>query len=159
MPRMSEGMHPQAEARCLATLRARCVGGSAQWKALPLAARLLSYRRQRLLFLSHIEEPACRQSECGHSTVATVIGSDLVDAHAAAGAPGVGVPVAAMLSHPERESGEFIAGRWICAPPGFAVQNGRVAAAAHLPRCGDDEGAAQLRELMNVRSSNHAHIR
>jgi GNAT superfamily N-acetyltransferase len=66
--------------------------------------------------------------------------TDLVNAHAAAVVPGQGVSVAAMLSHLEREPGEFIADPWVTERVTMvAVQNNRIAAAAHLLRYGDGE--------------------
>jgi hypothetical protein len=67
--------------------------------------------------------------------------TDLVNAHAAAVVPGVGVSVAAMLSHLERDPGEFIVDPWVAERTTLvAEQNNRVAAAAHLLRYRDDEG-------------------
>jgi GNAT superfamily N-acetyltransferase len=66
--------------------------------------------------------------------------TDLVNAHATAVVPGVGVSVAAMLSHLEREPGEFIVDPWVRERATLvAEQRGRVAAAGHLLRYGDDE--------------------
>jgi GNAT superfamily N-acetyltransferase len=66
--------------------------------------------------------------------------TDLVNAHAAAVVPGQGVSVAAMLSHLEREPGEFIADPWVTGRTTLvAEQNNRIAAAAHLLRYGDGE--------------------
>ena len=67
--------------------------------------------------------------------------TDLVNAHAAAVVPGVGVSVAAMLSHLERDPGELIVDPWVAQRATLvAVQNNRVAAAAHLLRYGSDDG-------------------
>jgi len=67
--------------------------------------------------------------------------ADLVNAHAAAVVPGAGVSVAALLSHLEREPGEFIVDPWVRERATLvAQQNSRVAAAAHLLRYGADEG-------------------
>jgi len=67
--------------------------------------------------------------------------TDLVNAHAAAVVPGVGVSVAAMLTHLERDPGEFILDPWVAERTTLvAEQNNRVAAAAHLLRYRDDEG-------------------
>jgi GNAT superfamily N-acetyltransferase len=67
--------------------------------------------------------------------------TDLVNAHAAAVVPGVSVSVAAMLSHLEREPGEFIVDPWVTERATLvAEQNSRVAAAAHLLRYGDGDG-------------------
>jgi GNAT superfamily N-acetyltransferase len=66
--------------------------------------------------------------------------TDLVNAHAAAVVPGVSVSVAAMLSHLEREPGEFIVDPWVTERVTLvAEQNSRVAAAAQLLRYGDGE--------------------
>jgi GNAT superfamily N-acetyltransferase len=66
--------------------------------------------------------------------------ADLVNAHAAAVVPGAGVSVAALLSHLEREPGEFLVDPWVRERLTLvARQNDRVAAAAHLLRYGDDE--------------------
>jgi hypothetical protein len=66
--------------------------------------------------------------------------ADLVNAHAAAVVPGAGVSVAALLSHLEREPGEFLVDPWVRERVTLvARQNDRVAAAAHLLRYGDDE--------------------
>jgi GNAT superfamily N-acetyltransferase len=82
--------------------------------------------------------------------------TDLVNAHAAAVAPGVGVSVAALLSHLEREPGEFIVDQWVDERATLvAEQDNRVAAAAHLLRYGDDErvgpayrGGGEIRWLL-----------
>jgi hypothetical protein len=82
--------------------------------------------------------------------------TDLVNAHAAAVAPGLGVSVAAVLSHLEREPGEFIIGPWVTDRVTLvAMQNNRVAAAAHLLRYGDDDsvspayrGSGEIRWLL-----------
>jgi len=67
--------------------------------------------------------------------------TDLVNAHAAAVVPGQSVSVAAMLSHLEREPGEFIVDPWVAERTTLvAEQNNRVAAAAHLLRYGNGEG-------------------
>src|SRR5215475_1977337 len=71
--------------------------------------------------------------------------TDLVNAHAAAVVPGLGVSVASMLSHLERDPGEFVVDPWIAERLTLvAEQNNRVAAGAHLLRYRDDEnvGAA-----------------
>lgn len=69
--------------------------------------------------------------------------TDLVNAHAAAVVPGMSVSVAAMLSHLEREPGEFIVDPWVRERATVvAEQNNRVMAAAHLVRFGDDDGVA-----------------
>ena len=82
--------------------------------------------------------------------------TDLVNAHAAAVVPGQGVSVAAMLSHLEREPGEFIVDPWVIERATLvAEQNNRVAAAAHLLRYGDGEdvsvayrGGGEIRWLL-----------
>src|SRR5919204_2326473 len=64
----------------------------------------------------------------------------LVNAHAAAVVPGVSVSVNAVLSQLEREPGEFIVDPWVRQRATLvAEQRGRVVAAAHLLRYGDDE--------------------
>jgi len=92
--------------------------------------------------------------------------TDLVNAHAAAVVPGVGVSVAAMLSHLERDPGEFIVDPWVAERTTLvAEQNNRVAAAAHLLRYREDErvgpayrGGGEIRWLVfwpeGPRSSN-----
>ena len=82
--------------------------------------------------------------------------TDLVNAHASAVIPGAGVSVAAMLSHLEREPGEFIVDPWVTERATLvAEQDNRVAAAAHLLRYGDDEsvgpayrGSGEIRWLL-----------
>jgi GNAT superfamily N-acetyltransferase len=82
--------------------------------------------------------------------------TDLVNAHASAVIPGQGVSVAAMLSHLEREPGEFIVDPWVTERVTLvAEQNNRVAAAAHLLRYGDDDqvsaayrGGGEIRWLL-----------
>jgi GNAT superfamily N-acetyltransferase len=82
--------------------------------------------------------------------------TDLVNAHAAAVIPGQGVSVAAMLSHLEREPGEFIVDPWVTERATFvAEQNNRLVAAAHLLRYGDGEdvsgayrGGGEIRWLL-----------
>jgi GNAT superfamily N-acetyltransferase len=82
--------------------------------------------------------------------------TDLVNAHAAAVVPGQGVSVAALLSHLEREPGEFIVDPWIAERATLvAEQNNRVAAAAHLLRYRSDEdvsaayrGGGEIRWLL-----------
>jgi len=92
--------------------------------------------------------------------------TDLVNAHAAAVVPGVGVSVAAMLGHLERDPGEFIVDPWVTERATLvAEQLGRVTAAAHLLRYGNDgavapayRGAGEIRWLVfwpeGPRSSN-----
>jgi GNAT superfamily N-acetyltransferase len=82
--------------------------------------------------------------------------TDLVNAHAAAVVPGLSLSVAAMLSHLEREPGEFIVDPWVSERATLvAEQNNRVAAAAHLLRYGDDvdvsgayRGGGEIRWLL-----------
>jgi GNAT superfamily N-acetyltransferase len=63
----------------------------------------------------------------------------LVNAHIAAVVPGVSVSVQALLSQLEREPGEFIVDRWVRERVTLvAEQRGRVVAAAHLLRYGDE---------------------
>jgi GNAT superfamily N-acetyltransferase len=67
--------------------------------------------------------------------------TDLVNAHAAAVVPGAGVSVAALLSHLERDPGEFIVDPWVAERTTLvAEQNNRVTAAAHLLRYRNDDG-------------------
>jgi GNAT superfamily N-acetyltransferase len=69
--------------------------------------------------------------------------TDLVNAHAAAVVPSQGVSIAALLSHLEREPGEFIVDPWVTERATLvAEQNNRVAAAAHLLRYGADAGVS-----------------
>lgn len=64
--------------------------------------------------------------------------TDLVNGHAAAVVPGAGVSVAMMLSHLEREPGEFIVDPWVSDRVTLvAEQNSRIMAAAHLLRYRD----------------------
>jgi GNAT superfamily N-acetyltransferase len=82
--------------------------------------------------------------------------TDIVNAHAAAVVPGLGVSVAAMLSQLEREPGEFIVDPWVSERKTLvAEQHDRVAAAAHLLRYADDErvgsayrGSGEIRWLL-----------
>ncbi len=63
--------------------------------------------------------------------------TDLVNSHAAAVMPGLGVSVAAVLSQLERQPGEYIVDPWVSERLTLvAQQNERVAAAAHLLRYG-----------------------
>jgi len=69
--------------------------------------------------------------------------TSLVNAHIAAVVPGASVSVQVLLSQLEREPGEFIVDRWVRDRVTLvAEQRGRVVAAAHLLRYGDEEGAA-----------------
>jgi GNAT superfamily N-acetyltransferase len=82
--------------------------------------------------------------------------TDLVNAHAAAVIPGQSVSVAAMLSHLEREPGEFIVDPWVAERATLvAEENRRIAAAAHLLRYGDNNdvsvayrGSGEIRWLL-----------
>lgn len=70
--------------------------------------------------------------------------TDLVNAHAAAVVPGMGVSVSTVLSELERQPGEFIVDPWVSERATLvAEQRGRVAAAAHLLRYYADERAAK----------------
>jgi GNAT superfamily N-acetyltransferase len=70
--------------------------------------------------------------------------TDLVNAHAAAVVPGMGVSVSAVLSELERQPGEFIVDPWVSERATLvAEQRGRVAAAAHLLRYYADERAGE----------------
>ena len=82
--------------------------------------------------------------------------TELVNAHAAAVIPGLGVSVAAVLRDLERQPGEFITGPWVSERVTLvAEQRERVAAAAHLLRYSGDErvgpgyrDAAEIRWLL-----------
>jgi GNAT superfamily N-acetyltransferase len=64
----------------------------------------------------------------------------LVNAHAAAVVPGLAVSVSTMLSHLERQPGEYIVDPWVSERVTLvAEQRQRVAAAAHLLRYAPDE--------------------
>jgi len=66
--------------------------------------------------------------------------TDLVNTHAAAVVPGLGVSVSAVLSDLERQPGEAIVGPWVSERLTLvAEQRDRVAAAAHLLRYGTEE--------------------
>lgn len=68
--------------------------------------------------------------------------TDLVNAHAGAVVPGMGVSVSTVLSELERQPGEFIVGPWVSERATLvAEQCNRVAAAAHLLRYHADERA------------------
>lgn len=70
--------------------------------------------------------------------------TDLVNAHAAAVVPGMGVSVSTMLSELERQPGEFIVDPWVSERATLvAEQQDRVAAAAHLLRYYTDERAGE----------------
>lgn len=65
--------------------------------------------------------------------------TELVNAHAAAVVPGLGVSVSTVLSQLERQPDEFIIDPWVSARQTLvAEQNQRVAAAAHLVRYAAD---------------------
>jgi hypothetical protein len=68
--------------------------------------------------------------------------TDLVNAHAAAVVPGIGVSVSTLLSHLERQPGEAIVDPWVGERATLvAEQRDRVVAAAHLLRYYADERA------------------
>jgi GNAT superfamily N-acetyltransferase len=70
--------------------------------------------------------------------------TDLVNAHAAAVVPGMGVSVSTVLSELERQPGEFIVDPWVSERVTLvAEQAGRVSAAAHLLRYYADERAGK----------------
>lgn len=65
--------------------------------------------------------------------------TSLVNAHIAAVVPGASVSVQTLMSQLEREPGEFIVDRWVRERVTLvAEQRGRIVAAAHLLRYGDD---------------------
>jgi GNAT superfamily N-acetyltransferase len=66
--------------------------------------------------------------------------TDLINGHAAAVVPGLGVSVAAVLSQLERQPGEYIVDPWVRERLTLvAQQNERIVAAAHLLRYADDD--------------------
>ena len=66
--------------------------------------------------------------------------TELVNAHAAAVVPGLGVSVATVLSQLERQPGEFIVDPWVCDRVTLvAEQDQRLTAAAHLLRYAADD--------------------
>jgi GNAT superfamily N-acetyltransferase len=70
--------------------------------------------------------------------------TDLVNAHAQAVVPGLGVSVSALLSELERQPGEFIVDPWVSERVTLvAEQRDRVTAAAHVLRYYADERAGQ----------------
>jgi GNAT superfamily N-acetyltransferase len=70
--------------------------------------------------------------------------TDLVNAHAAAVVPGMGVSVSTVLRELERQAGEFIVDPWVRERATLvAEQRDRVAAAAHLLRYYSDERAGK----------------
>jgi GNAT superfamily N-acetyltransferase len=76
----------------------------------------------------------------------------LVNGHAAAVVPGLGVSVAAVLSQLEREPGEYIVDPWVSERLTLvAEQNERVVAAAHLLRyAADDRVSAPYRNAGEI---------
>ena len=82
--------------------------------------------------------------------------TDLVNAHAQAVVPGMGISVSALLSELERQPGEFIVDPWVSERVTLvAERRDRVAAAAHLLRYYADEragrayrGAGEIRWLV-----------
>jgi GNAT superfamily N-acetyltransferase len=79
--------------------------------------------------------------------------TDLVNAHAAAVVPGVGVSVSAVLSQLEREPGEFIVDPWVSERVTLvAEQHDRVAAAALLLRySGAERVSPAYRDIGEIR--------
>jgi hypothetical protein len=79
--------------------------------------------------------------------------AQLVNTHAAAVVPGMGVSVSTVLSSLERQPGEFIEDPWVSERVTLvAEQNDRIAAAAHLLRCFPDERAGQAaRDVGEIR--------
>ena len=70
--------------------------------------------------------------------------TSLVNAHIAAVVPGASVSVQTLMSQLEREPGEFIVDRWVRDRVTLvAEQRGRVVAAAHLLRYGDEPGTGE----------------
>lgn len=68
----------------------------------------------------------------------------LVNAHAAAVVPGASVSVNALLSHLERDPGEFVVDPWVRERLTLVTeQRGRLVAAAHLLRYGDEPEVAE----------------
>jgi GNAT superfamily N-acetyltransferase len=87
--------------------------------------------------MSSVEVRAFRRSDREQLT-------QLVNAHAAAVVPGMGVSVSAVLSSLERQPGEFIEDPWVSERVTLvAEQAGRIAAAAHLLRHFADERAGK----------------
>jgi GNAT superfamily N-acetyltransferase len=83
--------------------------------------------------MSYIEVRAFRRSDREQLT-------ELVNAHAAAVVPGLGVSVSTVLAQLERQPDEFIVGPWVSERVTLvAEQRQRVAAAAYLLRYADDE--------------------
>jgi GNAT superfamily N-acetyltransferase len=70
--------------------------------------------------------------------------TELVNAHAAAVVPGMGVSVSMVLSHLERQPGEAIVDPWVCERTTLVGEwRDRVMAAAHLLRFYSDERAGE----------------
>jgi len=82
--------------------------------------------------------------------------TELANAHIAAVVPNASISVQALLSHLEREPGEFIVDPWVVERLTLvAEQRGRIVAAAHLLRYGKDDrvsqsyrGAGEIRWLL-----------
>lgn len=65
--------------------------------------------------------------------------TDLVNAHVQAVIPGCSVPVATLLSHMERDPGEYIVDPWVLARETWvAIEMDRLVAAVHLHRYGNE---------------------
>jgi hypothetical protein len=96
--------------------------------------------------VSSVEVRALRRSDREQLT-------QLVNAHAAAVVPGLGVSVSAVLSSLERQPGEFIEDPRVCERVTLvAEQSRRIAAAAHLLRYFADERAAEAaRDVGEIR--------
>jgi ribosomal protein S18 acetylase RimI-like enzyme len=87
--------------------------------------------------MSSVEIRSFRRSD-GHQLAA------LVNAHAAAVVPGVSLSVNAVIAHLERQPEEFIVDPWVGERVTLvAEQRGRVVAAAHLLRYGDNEAVGE----------------
>ena len=90
--------------------------------------------------MSSVEVRAFRRSDREQLT-------QLVNAHAAAVVPGMGVSVSTVLSSLERQPGEFIEDPWVSERVTLvAEQARRIAAAAHLLRYFPEIGRASCRE-------------
>src|SRR5450755_847869 len=79
--------------------------------------------------------------------------TQLVNAHAAAVVPGMGVSVSTVLSSLERQPGEFIEDPWVRERVTLVAEQGdRIAAAAHLFRYFSDERAGNaVRDAGEIR--------
>jgi GNAT superfamily N-acetyltransferase len=79
--------------------------------------------------------------------------TSLVNAHATAVVPGIGVSVAAVLSDLERQPDEFITGPWVSERVTLVAEQGhRVVAAAHLQRYfADDRAGTAFRGSGEIR--------